>query len=107
MHFVINENDFSFLEESKKGLFIRVRLQPRSSKNLIDGLQGCSLKIRLTAPPVEGEANSALIEFLSKLLGVKKSSLSIGSGLKSRDKRVKVEGFTLEGLKEAFSRKLS
>ena len=79
-------------------------MQPRASKNQIDGAQGGVLKIRLTAPPVEGEANRAAIEFLSRSLGLKKSSFSIDTGLKSREKRVKVEnGITLKELEEAFT----
>ena len=61
------------------------------------------MKIRLTAPPVEGEANRAIIDFLSKSLGLKKSSFYIDSGLKSREKRVRVEDITRERLEEAFS----
>lgn len=62
------------------------------------------MKVRLTAPPVEGEANRALIEFLSKLLKIKKSSLEIDAGAKSRDKRVRAEGVSLKELEEAFGR---
>lgn len=98
---------FPFIEYTPKGLFIRIRLAPRSSKDFIDGVQGGSLKVRLTAPPVEGEANRALIEFLSSLLKIKKSSIEINSGLKSRDKRVRVDGVSLKGLEEAFSKILA
>lgn len=97
-------NKFPFIEKTPKGLYLRVRLQPRSSKNLIDGIQQNALKIRLTAPPVEGEANKALIEFLSKIIGIRKSSLEIDSGEKSRDKRVKVEGVSPQALEEIFEK---
>ncbi len=96
------QKKFPFIEETPKGVFLRVRLQPRSSKNSIVGVQGGSLKVRLTAPPVEGSANRALIEFLSELTGVRKSSISIDSGLKSREKRVLVEGVTIEDLEKVF-----
>lgn len=95
-----------FIETTGKGVFIRIRLQPRSSKNTIDGVQEGSLRIRLTAPPVENEANRAVIEFLSDILGIRKSSLEIYSGHKSRDKRVKVEGMTLEAIEAAFAGKV-
>lgn len=98
---------FPFIEGSAKGLFIRVRLQPRASRNFLDGMRGGALKVRLTAPPVEGEANRALIDFLSGLLGLRKSSFSIDSGLKSRDKRVRVEEIGEKELKDAFSRALA
>lgn len=97
---------YPFIENTPKGLFLNIRLQPRSSKNQVEGTQGNALKVRLTAPPVEGEANRALIEFLSDLTGLRKSSFTIGSGLKSRDKRVAVEGVAFEALEEIFSKKV-
>lgn len=95
---------YPFIEETPKGLYLRLKIQPRASKNQISGTGGPALKIKLTAPPVEGEANRAVIEFLSELLSIKKSSLIIVSGLKSRDKRVRVEGITPEELERAFER---
>ncbi len=94
---------YPFIDSSRGGLYIVLRVQPRSSKNQIDGVYGGVLKIRLTAPPVEGEANRATIELLSKMLGIKKSSLSIESGLRSRGKRVRVGDIDLERLEGAFS----
>ncbi|MBI2412017.1 MAG: YggU family protein [Deltaproteobacteria bacterium] len=91
------------MEETPKGVFIRVRLQPRSSKNAVEGVQENSLKIKLTAPPVEGEANRALIEFLSDILRIRKSALSIDSGTKSREKRVRVEGLAVKEIVERLS----
>ncbi|MEK7773719.1 MAG: DUF167 domain-containing protein [Deltaproteobacteria bacterium] len=90
------KNKHPFIETSPKGVFLRIRLQPRASRNAIEGIHEGSLRIRLTAPPVEGEANRALMEFLSDLLHVRKSSLVITSGLKSRDKMVRVDGMALE-----------
>lgn len=97
------QKKFTFIEETPKGVFLRVRLQPRSSKNSIVGVQSGSLRLKLTAPPVEGSANKALVEYLSELTGVRKSSITIDSGLKSRDKRVRVEGVTVEDLERVFS----
>jgi len=96
-------NPLPFIEETPKGVFIRVRLQPRSSKNAVEGVQENSLKIKLTAPPVEGEANRALIEFLSDILGIRKTALSIDSGTKSREKRVKVEGLGVKDIAQRLS----
>lgn len=98
-----SRNRYPFIEAAPKGLYLRVRLQPRSSRNVIDGVQGSCLKLRLTAPPVEGEANKALVEFLSGLLHIKKSSIEIDSGLKSREKRVRIDGLTPEALEEIIS----
>ncbi|MBI5902077.1 MAG: DUF167 domain-containing protein [Deltaproteobacteria bacterium] len=96
------KSKYPFIEISPKGVFLRVRLQPRASRNAIEGVMEGSLRIRLTAPPVGGEANRALIEFLSDILRVKKSSLKIASGLKSRDKRVSVDGLYVEEVERAF-----
>jgi len=77
-----------FFKETSDGIAITVYIQPRSSKNSIAGIYGNALKIKLTAPPVEGAANKMCIEFLAKQLGVSKSSLSIVSGHSSRTKRI-------------------
>lgn len=69
----------------------RVRLTPRSSRNEVVGLEADgAVKVRLTAPPVEGAANKMLVRFLAKRLGVRVSSVRIVGGLKSRDKVVEV-----------------
>jgi uncharacterized protein (TIGR00251 family) len=73
-----------------KGLVIKVFVQPRSSKNLIVGPHGDALKIKLTAPPVAGEANRLCIKFLAKSLGLPKTALEILSGHSSRTKHVLV-----------------
>ncbi|HEX4975408.1 MAG TPA: DUF167 family protein [Pseudomonadales bacterium] len=73
-------------------LFLNCYLQPRASKNEIVGRHGEALKIRLTAPPVDGKANAALLEFLSAYFSVPLSSLTLQSGHTARIKRVKIEG---------------
>ena len=73
-----------------KGLVIKVFIQPRSSKNSIVGPHGDALKIKLTAPPVAGEANRMCVKFLAKNLGLPKSSLEIISGHANRTKQVLV-----------------
>ena len=75
-----------------------IRLQPRASKNEIAGLHGGSLKIRLTAPPVDGLANEALIGFLSDELGVARRNVCIVSGHTSRTKVVEIGGVDLESV---------
>jgi uncharacterized protein len=69
-----------------------VRIQPRASKNGVSRMQDGSLRIRLTAPPVDGAANEALVKFLSDTLSVSKSQVEILSGHTSREKRVKISG---------------
>jgi len=71
---------------------LKVRVTPRGAKEEIIGWRGDALAIKLTAPPVEGAANRACINFLARLLGVKRSQISLVSGEKSRDKTFEVEG---------------
>ena len=81
-----------------KAVRFSIRLQPRASKNEIVGLQGASLKIRVTSPPVDGLANNALIGFLSDALGVSRRNVCIVSGHTSRTKVVEVSEVTLEAV---------
>jgi uncharacterized protein len=64
--------------------------------NKVVGVHNGALKVALTAPPVEGAANKALLEFLAKLLGAPKSSVVLISGEGSRNKIVRVEGISAE-----------
>jgi len=79
------------LHDGKKGSAIAVRVTPRSSRNQIVGvLHDGTIKIHITAAPVDGEANSELIKFLSDLLGIPKSRIDIVAGTTGRDKIVSV-----------------
>ncbi len=71
---------------------LAVRVQPKSSRNEVSGMAEGAVKIRLTAPPVEGQANEALLKFLSKALGVPKGALEIAAGDHGRSKLVRVRG---------------
>ena len=76
----------------------KVKVQPGAAKNEIIGVQGDVLKIKINAPPVKGKANKALIDFLAKKLGVKKSQVEILGGHTGRVKKIKVveEGSKIE-----------
>jgi len=78
---------------------IRVKLLPRASRDLIVGHENGIFKVKLTAPPVEGRANKALIAFLAKRLGVPKGSVEIVSGRRSRLKSLRIDGLTSEDVK--------
>ena len=67
-------------------------MQPGAKRSEFAGRHGERIKLRLAAPPVEGKANAALIEFLADYFGVPRRNVSIVSGVKSRAKRVAVEG---------------
>lgn len=77
------------------GIIVEVKVEPRSSKKEISGVMGRAIRVRLTAPPVDGEANEQLIEVLSKRFGIKKSSIIILKGKSSRHKMVKIKGVSL------------
>ncbi|MGD9000237.1 MAG: DUF167 family protein [Granulosicoccaceae bacterium] len=71
-------------------LVLKVRVQPKASRNELAGLHGDALKIRLTAPPVDGKANAALLKFLAKTFGVPQSSIIIETGQTGRNKRLRI-----------------
>jgi hypothetical protein len=75
---------------TSQGVVLHLHIQPRASRDRVVGLHGEALKIALTAPPVEGAANAALFTFLATLLQVPRTSVSLVSGEKSREKRVLV-----------------
>lgn len=75
---------------------IRVRVLPRTSKNQIVGVDGGVFKVKLTAPPVEGKANKALVQFLAKKLGLPKRDIEIVSGEHSREKSIRVSGLPVD-----------
>ena len=84
------------IREVENYVTFSVRVQPRSSKNEICGIYGDAIKIKLTSPPVEGEANEGLIKFLSDILKISKGQIEIIGGHKSRTKSIKITGVTKE-----------
>lgn len=81
-----------WLKAVPEGVELAILVQPRASRTRVLGEHDGLLKIQLAAPPVEGEANAALVEFLGKLLGVPRRQVSLISGDASRRKRVKIQG---------------
>jgi uncharacterized protein (TIGR00251 family) len=96
-HSSSSQSSLPFIEVTEGGLYILVRVWPKARKNevsLLDSKE--ALRVKLTSAPIDGEANKALIKVLAKLFKIKKSSITITSGMKSRDKRVKLEGLKPE-----------
>ncbi|MEA2575510.1 MAG: uncharacterized protein QOH93_2808 [Chloroflexia bacterium] len=93
----------SHVQLTPGGVTIRVFVTPRSSANKVMGEHNGAVKVALTAAPVEGAANKALVEFLAKVLGVPRSSVSLISGETSRQKTVKVLGLSVEEALERLS----
>lgn len=86
--------------ENEEAITFTVRVGPRASKNEIVGELEGSLKIRISAPPVDGAANEEVVKVLAKAFGVAKSNVTIVSGETSKTKRVRVIGATLEQLRQ-------
>ncbi|HEX6616173.1 MAG TPA: DUF167 family protein [Gemmatimonadales bacterium] len=84
------------IEGTADGIRLRVRVQPRASRTELAGRHGDALKVRLTAPPVEGAANEALLRFLAERLGVSRSAVRLASGASARAKVIAVEGVSAE-----------
>lgn len=84
------------------GVVLRVHLQPRASHNRFLGLHGEALKIALTAPPIDGAANAALLELLTTTLHLPRTACVLQAGEKSRDKRVLIRTPTPERLIQQF-----
>jgi uncharacterized protein (TIGR00251 family) len=91
------------VQESSKGVSFAVKVQPRAKKNAITGNVGDALKLALTAPPVEGKANQAVIEFFAGFFEIPRSSVSIASGETSRNKLVRVNGISAQRVRERLA----
>src|SRR4030066_122564 len=79
-----------------KAILLKVYLQPKSSKNEVVGPYRDGIKVKVTAPPVEGKANEALVRFLAKELGVSPSCIEILKGHHSREKTLKILGLAIQ-----------
>jgi uncharacterized protein (TIGR00251 family) len=75
---------------------VRLRVQPRAARDEVVGWQAGELRVRVTASPVEGEANRAVAELLARVLGVRVGAVTIVRGVRGRHKLVRVEGLSLD-----------
>ena len=87
------------IHETGGAVSFQVKVHPRAKRDAIVGELGEALKVALKAPPVEGRANEACIEFFANLLKVPRSSVTIASGESSRNKVVHITGITAEQLR--------
>lgn len=87
-------NEGQTIETKGEAVFVRVRVQPRASREALLGEAEGRLRIALTAPPAEGEANEALVAFLAKKLGIAKREVRLASGAHSREKAIEIKGIT-------------
>jgi uncharacterized protein (TIGR00251 family) len=92
------------ISNSPAGATFAVKVHPRAKKNAITGTVGDALKLSLTAPPVDGKANEACIDFFAKLLKVPRSSVTIAAGHSSRNKIIRVAGLQAEEVRKRLAR---
>lgn len=88
------------IREEEGAVVFRVRVAPRASRDAIAGVHDGALKVALTAPPVSGAANGALVKLLAKRLGVPKGAVEIVRGETARDKLLRVRGTTAAAVRE-------
>jgi uncharacterized protein (TIGR00251 family) len=88
------------IHEKQDAITFSVKVHPRAKKDAITGELGDALKLSLTAPPIDGRANQACIDFFAKLLKVPKSSVTIASGASGRSKVIRVAGVSAEYVRE-------
>ena len=81
-----------------------MKVQPRARRNAITGTLGDALKLALTAPPVEGRANQAVIEFLAETLEIPRASVTITSGETSRNKTVRISGLSGQTVEQRLTK---
>jgi uncharacterized protein (TIGR00251 family) len=87
------------IEQRDGSVRFTVRVQPRASRNEIVGLHGDALKVRLSAPPVGGAANAALVELLAAALAVSRASVRVVAGATSRSKLVEIDGVSMKNIR--------
>ena len=92
-----------YIEEKGGAVVLRVLVQPRASKNELAGIHGDCLKIRVTSPPVEDQANKKLCAFLSKLIGVGKKQVEVVGGHKTRVKKVMISNTSMDEVRKKLS----
>ena len=91
------------IQPTPTGATFAVKVHPRARKNALTGELGDALKLSLTAPPAEGRANQACIEFFADLLKVPQSSVTIASGQTSRRKIIRVAGMSPEQIRRRMA----
>jgi hypothetical protein len=90
------------VRDTAQGAQFALRVQPRASRTAIAGVMGDAVKLAITAPPVDGKANQAVIEYLAELFHVSKSSIAILSGETGRTKLIAVRGLSAQQVRQAL-----
>ncbi len=90
------------VRDTALGAQFALRVQPRASRSAIAGTMGDAIKLAITAPPVDGKANLAVVEYLADLFRVAKSSVVILSGETGRNKLIAIRGVSAEQVRKVF-----
>jgi uncharacterized protein (TIGR00251 family) len=90
------------IESIKGGVRLHLFIQPKSSKNEVVGPHNGEIKIKITAPPIDGRANDGLIEFLSELFEIPKRDVQVVKGETNRHKVVELVGITVDAVHGKF-----
>ncbi len=88
-----------FLQETKEGTLLTIHVQPNASRTECAGFHGGAVKIRLAAPPRDGAANEALIEYLARRCAIPRAHVRIESGAGARRKRLYLKGISAEAVR--------
>ena len=82
------------IHDTAEGVVLQIQVLPRSSHCRVAGCQGGFIRIKITAPPVEGKANEECLRFFADILGIKKENIRITAGHRSRKKLIAIQGLT-------------
>ena len=94
------------IEQRGSDVLLRIRVAPKASRNAFLGDLENGLRVSLTAPPVDGAANKALVEFLAKKLAVRKAAITLRSGHLARQKTFTIRNVTSQEIEERVLRNL-
>ncbi|WP_093394268.1 DUF167 domain-containing protein [Thermodesulforhabdus norvegica] len=95
----------SYVTLQNDSIIVDVTVQPKASRDEIAGVHNNRLKVRVTAPPVEGAANRSCIELMASYLGIPKRDVSIVSGASGRNKRIRIRTSNPDALISKLPRK--
>lgn len=90
------------IQEGPNSVSFAIKVHPKARRDGISGMVGDSIKLDITAPPIEGRANDACIRFFSKLLKVPRSSVTIAAGTSNRNKVIRITGVTAAEVSEVI-----
>ncbi|HKF23754.1 MAG TPA: DUF167 domain-containing protein [Candidatus Angelobacter sp.] len=94
------------VKETSEGVTFNVKVHPRARKNAVTGVVGDALKLAVTAPPLEGRANQAVVEFFADLFEIPRASVTIASGVRGRMKVVRVTGVSKQVIEQKLAQNL-